>query len=362
VFWHRLLGHLDVKGLQGATSGLPVNSVHVKNCRVCALPNIKRKKFKQKGRNRSDKLLWRIHIDICGPFPTGYGRFNYFIVFVDDSSRYYIINFLKLKSEALKVFIEFRLAAEKYLGEEIAVLRVDNAGELIEGEFEIYCRENGITYEKTTPDASQQNGVAERTNQITENMIRAMLVDADLPYYFWPLAAQTAAHIKNRVPHASLPSNKTPFELWMKRKPDLSHLRPFGSLVMACKGNSDSLNKVVAHGEEGRFVGYARDSCSYLVWLKERRVIRPRRDVTFHGFPKKFSVKDGDVVWQDLPLPMEPRFLKGGHRILIEQESIAGMPATVLSSEDTGSVTKDLVTPDEYAYPQNLGFLSKEIF
>jgi transposase InsO family protein len=355
VFWHCLLGHLDVKGLQVATSGLPVDSVHVKNCRVCALANIKRKRFKRKARNRADKLLWRIHIDICGPFPTGYGRFNYFIVFVDNSSRYYVINFLKLKSEALKAFIEFRLAAEKYLGEEIAVLRVDNAGELIEGEFEVYCRENGITYEKTTPDASQQNGVAERTNQITENMIRAMLVDADLPYYFWPLAAQTAAHIKNRVPHASLPSDKTPFELWMKRKPNLSHLRPFGSLVTARKGNSDSLNKVIARGEEGRFVGYARDSCSYLVWIKDRRVIRPRRNVTFHGFPKKFSVKDGDVVWQELPLPMEPRFLDRGNRILIEHESVAEGPAVAPSSEDTGSLTKDLVIPDKYAPFKSLG-------
>jgi hypothetical protein len=141
----------------------------------------------------------------------------------------------------------------------------------------------------------------------------------------------------------------------------LSHLRPFGSLVTARKGNSDSLNKVIARGEEGRFVGYARDSRSYLVWLKQRRVIRPRRDVTFHGFPKKFSVKDSDVVWQDLPLPMEPRFIEGGNRILIEQESVTGIPADVPSSEDTGSVTKDLVIPDEYDALKSQGSPSKDI-
>jgi hypothetical protein len=83
------------------------------------------------------------------------------LLFIDDQSRFITIYFLKAKSDTLQCFDEFQLAGEKYLGYPVAVLRVDNAGELSFGEFEAYCKWNRITYERTVPDASQQNGVAE---------------------------------------------------------------------------------------------------------------------------------------------------------------------------------------------------------
>ncbi|KAJ7927691.1 copia protein, partial [Mycena leptocephala] len=104
-----------------------------------------------------------------------------------------------------------------------------------------------------------------------------MLVDSGLSSWFWPLAAQAGVHVKNRVPHASLDRDTTPFQHWFRKRPDLSHLRPFGALVTSRKTNSDELNKVTSRGEEGRFVGYARDSKGYLIWFPHSRSIRPRR-------------------------------------------------------------------------------------
>lgn len=136
-----------------------------------------------------------------------------------------------------------------------------------------------------------------------------MLVDAGLTNWFWPLSSQAAIHIKNRVPHASLEPNTTPFQHWFKRKPDLSHLRPFGALVTSRKTNSTELNKLTPRGEEGRFVGYSRDSRGYLVWLPESRAIRTRRDVTFHGFPEWLpSPPLSDFLWDDLRFDLEPSF------------------------------------------------------
>jgi hypothetical protein len=138
-------------------------------------------------------------------------------------------------------------------------------------------------------------------------MMRAMLVDSSLTFWFWPLAAQAAVHIKNRVPHASLASNTTPFEGWFKRKPDLSHLRPFGALVTARKTDSDDLMKIVPRGEEGRFVGYAHDSKGYLIWFPDSRTIRPCRDIEFHGFPNFLpSPPLSDILWDDIPMDLEP--------------------------------------------------------
>jgi len=269
------MGHIDIKGLQHSTTGIPINNIHIKNCRICTLANIKCLKFPHKATNRADHPLFRIHCDICGPLPYAYGNFRYFITFIDDYFWYITIYFLKLKSDALKCFHEFRVATEKFLGYSIVFLQVDNAPELIQGQFRDYCKQHGITYELTIPDASQQNGVAERANQIIESMTCAMLVNSGLSFWFWPLAAQAAVHIKNRVLHFSLPPNTTPFEGWFKRKPDLSHLRPFGALVTVRKTNSDQLIKIAPRGEEGRFVGYAHDAKGYLVWFPVSKIICP---------------------------------------------------------------------------------------
>jgi len=203
------MGHIDVKGLRHTTIGLPIDSVHVRNCRICALANIKQLKFPRKATNCAMWPLFRIHCDICGPLPSGYGGFKYFITFIDDFCWYIAIYFLKLKSDALKCFHEFRVAAEKFLGYSVIFLHVDNAPELTQGQFHDYCKEHGITYELMIPDASQQNGVAKWVNQIIESMAHAMLVDSGLTFWFWPLSAHTATHIKNRIPHSSLESKGT---------------------------------------------------------------------------------------------------------------------------------------------------------
>jgi len=145
----------------------------------------------------------------------------------------------------------------------------------MQGQFHDYCKQHGITYELTIPDASQQNGIAEHAYQIIESMTCVMLVDGSLSFWFRPLAAQAAIHIKNCVPRTSLPPNTTPFEGWFKQKPDFSHLRPFGALITARKTNSDQLTKIAPQGEEGHFVGYVHDAKGYLIWFPDSRIICP---------------------------------------------------------------------------------------
>jgi hypothetical protein len=158
--------------------------------------------------------------------------------------------------------------------------------------MESYCKAEGVTYEKTIPDSPSQNGVAERTNLTIGSMARAMLIDADLKDYFWPFATQAAVHLKNRVPHSSLPPDKTPFELWHRYKPNLSHLRLFG-VICTSRILSNNLTKFTPRGETGRFLGYAKDAKGYLVWIpgpnNRGGTVKARRDVTFHDYPVPLS-------------------------------------------------------------------------
>ena len=150
-----------------------------------------------------------------------------------------------------------------------------NAEPYIHGQFDDYCKANGISFEKIMLDASPQNGISKCANLTVSQMMHAMLLDGDLPDYFWPLAAACGIHIKNHVPHSVLPTHSTPFTLWMKKKPDLSHLHPFGCHITSRRVNSDSLNKVELQGEAGHFVRYARDSKGYLIWFPHTRSILP---------------------------------------------------------------------------------------
>ena len=96
----------------------------------------------------------------------------------------------------------------------------------------------------------------------------------------------------------------------------------FGALVTARKSNSDQLTKIAPRGEDGRFVGYARDARGYLIWFPDSRTIRPRRDVEFHGFPVSLpSPPISDILWDDIPMDVEPHSHDNEDHIILEQDS-----------------------------------------
>jgi Integrase core domain len=309
------MGHIGVKGLRYAAEGIDLDDSSSSSCEICAKANIKRTPFPQHATHRATKLLQHIHCDVCGPLPSSYGNYKYFILFICCHSRYISLYFMKSRDEALKCFIEFRAAVENFCDERVTILRVDNAPELTKGNFESYCKSEGITYEKMIPDSPNQNGVAERCNLTLGSMARAMLIDADLSNWFWPFAIQTAVHIKNRVPHSALPPHRTPFELWHHHKPNLSHLRPFGVRCTSRIIPNNTLLKFDPRGESGRFLGYARDAKGYLIWVPgpggRGGTLKARRDVIFHDFhiPAPGPSVNDDLcpLWTDIVSPEHPR-------------------------------------------------------
>jgi len=176
-------------------------------------------------------------------------------------------------------------------------------------------------------------------------MTHAMLVNSGLSFWFWPLATQAAIHIKNCVPHSSIPPNSTPFKGWFKWKPDLSHLRPFGALITARKTNSDQLTKVAPQGEEGHFVGYVHDAKGYLGWFPHSRIIHPHRNVQFHGFPDFLpSPPLSEILWDDIPMDLEPHFHDRDSHIILEQHSNPANEHTTASEHTPAS---ECISPPE---------------
>jgi hypothetical protein len=300
------MGHIGVKGLKSAVTGISFDdsSDHShSSCPICAKANITRLPFPKIASHRATKLLERVHCDVCGPLPSCYGSFQYFILFIDCYSRFIFVCFMKTRDEAPRHFMEFRALAENFSNQSIKILRVDNAPELIKGKLQLVCKTDGIAYEKTVPHSPSQNGVAERCNRTLASMARAMMFDANLTSWFWPFAIQTAVHIKNRVPHSNLPPNTTPFQLWYNYQPDLSHLRLFGSHCTS-RILSSSSSKFDARGEPAIFLGYAKDAKGYILWVPgpdgRGGSIKIRRDVLFHGFTPPSERKDDLPLWEDI--------------------------------------------------------------
>lgn len=303
------MGHIGVKGLTSAVNGISFDDSGEEthsSCSTCAKANIKRFPFPRIASTRATNLLERIHCDICGPLPPCYGSYQYFILFIDCYSRFIFVCFMKSRDEAPRHFNEFRALAQNFSNQSIKLLRVDNAPELVRGKLEQTCKTDGISYEKTVPHSPNQNGVAERCNQTLASMSRAMLLDANLSDWFWPFAIQTAVHIKNRVPHSNLPANKTPFELWFNRKPNLAYFRVFGSNCTS-RILSSSTSKFEPRGEPARFLGYAKDAKGYILWVANPNgrggSIKIRRDVLFHGFTTPSAKEDDSPLWDDLHNP-----------------------------------------------------------
>ncbi|GJS93721.1 retrovirus-related pol polyprotein from transposon TNT 1-94 [Tanacetum coccineum] len=108
--------------------------------------------------------------------------------------------------------------------------RCDNGTEFKNRVMNRFCEMKGIKREFSVPRTPQQNGVAERKNRTLIEAARTMLANSKLPITFWAEVVNTACYVQNRV-LVIKPHNKTPYELFLGRKPALSFMRPFGCPV-----------------------------------------------------------------------------------------------------------------------------------
>ena len=116
--------------------------------------------------------------------------------------------------------------------------------------------------ERTGTGASFQNGLAERLHRTLADMMSTILVGSNLSSQYWSHAIQHACCIKNQLPHMSLPNHITPFEHFTNRRPDLSHLRIFGSHTTV-KQPRIRLNKInTTHTTTVIFLGYTAIDCT----------------------------------------------------------------------------------------------------
>ena len=98
--------------------------------------------------------------------------------------------------------------------------------------------------------------MAERKNWTLVGAAKAMLFDQGLPLFLWVEAYRTVVYIENRCPNIAL-GRKTPEEVFTCTRPNVSHIRIFGS-VCYCHVHADTRKKLDPSGEKGLLVDTAR--------------------------------------------------------------------------------------------------------
>jgi len=125
------------------------------------------------------------------------------------------------------VFTKFCIQVQSEKEQKILKVRSDHGGEFENEPFEIFCEKHGIIHEFSSPRTPQQNGVVERKNRSLQEMARTMIHENNLSKHFWAEAVNTACYVQNRIYIRPL-LNKTAYEFFKGRKPNISYFHQFG--------------------------------------------------------------------------------------------------------------------------------------
>lgn len=284
-YWHKIFGHRDIDAIKEMQKRNLTNGLHIQNCgtrkvcEICSECKMTRKPFSKQSEKKTTQPLDLVHTDVCGPMQTVTpGKKRYFVTFIDDHTRYTEVYLLHSKDEVFDKITTFMEFVKNKFGRYPSILRSDNGGEYTGYKIRQYLESKGIQYQYTVPYCPQQNGIAERKNRTLVEMSRCLLKEAKLPNTFWGEAIMTSNYIQNRVYSRAI--DTTPYELWEGRKPDVKHLKIFGSKGYVLIPN-EKLRKLDNRSKMLTFVGYDDHSKGYRMVDPETKRITISRDVRF---------------------------------------------------------------------------------
>jgi Reverse transcriptase (RNA-dependent DNA polymerase)/Integrase core domain len=175
-----------------------------------------------------------LHTDISGKceptFERNGKKYNYFMVVVDDFSRFCWVRLLEYKDDAFTALQDVITLIETQLDAYVKRIKYDNGELQKSNEVRDYCVSKGILPDAHTSHQPETNGVAESAIRILKNIARPQLLNTNLPGSMWGTSIEHAADLRNIWPNSAI-GNASPWERLHRIKPFAQHLRPFGCKV-----------------------------------------------------------------------------------------------------------------------------------
>ncbi|CAI7794605.1 unnamed protein product [Closterium sp. NIES-54] len=239
-------------------------------------------------------------MDVWGPARVrGQGHERYFLLVVDDYSRYTTVFPLRSKGEVTEVLIDWiraaRLRLRESFGSDFPVLRLhsDRGREFSSALLGAFCRAQGIRQTFTLPASPQQNGIAECRIGMVMDVARTSMIHAAAPHFLWPFAVQYAAHQIILQPRVSLPET-SPTLRWTGQVGDASAFRVWGSRAFVRDLFADKLS---SRAVPCVFLGLPLDAPGWQFYHPTSRRVLSSQDVTFdESGPAPSGVSQVDAV------------------------------------------------------------------
>src|SRR5215475_6057535 len=260
TLWHRQLAHHNYAGIKKMINeqlidGLTLDSSIKPDpvCEPCLSGKMHANPFPS-SEHRATELLELVHSDLHYVGTTSHSGYKYWITFIDDLSRYKYVVPLRRKSDAFGAFKSFKAYAENHTGRTIKVFRNNKGSEYMSNEFLRFLKDNGIVVQHTCRNRPQQNGVSECVNRTFNKGITTMMAESKVAKKFWAECLIALVHVLNCCDTSAL-VGATPFEMWHKRKPNVSYLRVWGCVAYV-HIQKDKRSSLGPHMEKCIFIGY----------------------------------------------------------------------------------------------------------
>jgi hypothetical protein len=298
---HERFGHLGLERLKRvllkqlerkyAPQNIPdhkrreILSAMMQFCEMCEIANSKKNPIHRKSNDkptysRATAPNYRFYIDACIVNVEARTGAVLFITLVDCMSRWGEYAGLKNRRDVYEMFLVFQAQVEKQLNTPIKKIRCDNAPEYVSGRLYQHLREQGIQYEKTTPESSAMNAVAERRIRAIQEIIRVNLTRANLGDEYWDDAGREANIIINETP--TIANNwKSPYEVRFEIIPDTTMVRTFGCPAFVHLNLPNRENKIGPRAIKGIYIGRDIESRAWIVQDPHTKKTYSSKDVTF---------------------------------------------------------------------------------
>ena len=296
--WHKKLCHLNFKYInrlvaKGLVRGLPAKAYKKDGiCGACQMGKQIKATFKSIQRPSSERILNLLHMDLFGPVtPASIKERKYTLVVVDDFSKFTWVKFLKKKKETKTAIPDLINLVENESNLKVTSIRSDRGTEFLNEVIQNFCVSKGIRHQLSAARTPQQNGLAERRNRTLKEAARTMLAESNLNERYWAEAVNTACYTQNRVMiHKKL--DKTPFELYKGKKPNVAHFKVFGCKCYVLNNGKDQLRAFQAKSDEGVFLGYSATSRAYRIFNKRTLKVEESIHVVFDENLDQFNPEE----------------------------------------------------------------------
>ena len=222
------MGHISTNRIQqmvksGQLQGIDTLVGTLTFCEACTLVKMKKLPFELQERPHTTCPLEMVHMDVGGPITTRSREgHRFWIVIVDNFTRFPWVYFMKHKSEALQIYNQWKedvqavfqseVGQEDFSKSYVKWVHGNGGTEYVNKAFWDQLQTDGTLHEISVPYTPEQNGLAEQMNQTLSTLANTILKESKLPKSFWAGAMATAAYVTAHSPASGI-DGKIPYQV-----------------------------------------------------------------------------------------------------------------------------------------------------